>query len=56
MSTEQAPIDAGGQPGAVSPETIGEGMADTHQAWEQIANGRYMPRRIRGSCPGRELG
>ena len=25
-------------------------------AWEQIENGRYMPRRIRGSCVGRELG
>jgi hypothetical protein len=26
------------------------------EAWEQIENGRYMPRRIRGSCVGRELG
>jgi formylmethanofuran dehydrogenase subunit D len=25
-------------------------------AWEQIETGRYMPRRIRGSFPGRELG
>ncbi len=25
-------------------------------AWEQIENGRYMPRRIRGSFRGRELG
>jgi hypothetical protein len=24
--------------------------------WELIDNGRYMPRRIRGSCLGRELG
>ena len=24
--------------------------------WEQIAAGRYMPRRIRGSFRGRELG
>jgi hypothetical protein len=24
--------------------------------WEEIAEGRYMPRRIRGSCVGRELG
>jgi len=25
-------------------------------AWEEISNGRYMPRRIRGSCRGRVLG
>ena len=25
-------------------------------AWELIDTGRYMPRRIRGSFPGRELG
>jgi hypothetical protein len=25
-------------------------------AWEMIAEGRYMPRRTRGSFPGRELG
>ena len=24
--------------------------------WEQVAPGRYRPRRIRGSCVGRELG
>ena len=27
-----------------------------YAAWEMIENGRYMPRRIRGSFPGRELG
>lgn len=26
------------------------------QAWELIDVGRYRPRRIRGSCLGRELG
>jgi hypothetical protein len=26
------------------------------QAWEMIENGRYQPRRIKGSCLGRELG
>ena len=25
-------------------------------AWEQLEAGRYRPRRIRGSFPGRELG
>ena len=24
--------------------------------WEMVGAGRYMPRRIRGSCRGRELG
>ena len=26
------------------------------QAWEQVDAGRYMPRRIKGSCKGRALG
>ena len=33
-----------------------ESGADAPLAWEQIEAGRYMPRRIRGSCRGRELG
>ena len=40
--------------GATTPGA--EGASDQPRAWEQIAEGRYMPRRIRGSCPGRELG
>ncbi len=35
---------------ALEPET-GE-----FPAWEMIEPGRYMPRRIRGSCRGRDLG
>jgi hypothetical protein len=30
--------------------------ADNVPAWEMIEAGRYMPRRTRGSFPGRELG
>jgi hypothetical protein len=26
------------------------------RAWEQVDTGRYMPRRIKGSCRGRALG
>ena len=26
------------------------------RAWEQVEEGRYMPRRIKGSCKGRALG
>jgi hypothetical protein len=29
---------------------------DQSQAWEEIDTGRFMPRRIRGSCRGRALG
>jgi hypothetical protein len=30
--------------------------ADQAKAWEMIEAGRYQPKRIRGSFPGRELG
>ena len=30
--------------------------ADAVPAWEEIETGRFRPRRIRGSFPGRELG
>ncbi len=42
------------------PATAGQftGEADTPEsaAWEEVAAGRYMPRRTRGSCKGRALG
>ena len=34
----------------------GSGGSDDHPAWEEIDTGRYMPRRIKGSCKGRALG
>jgi hypothetical protein len=33
-----------------------EAGAEDPLAWEEVAAGRYMPRRIRGSCRGRVLG
>ena len=36
------------QPHAVRDENV--------PAWEQLEAGRYRPRRIKGSFPGRELG
>ncbi len=33
-----------------------EATAESVPAWELLESGRYMPRRIRGSFPGRELG
>ncbi len=35
---------------------VGETAPEPPPPWEQVANGRYMPRRVRGSCLGRELG
>jgi hypothetical protein len=35
----------------VAPET-----QEKAPAWELVEAGRYMPRRIKGSCLGRELG
>jgi hypothetical protein len=42
--------------GTPVPKISHEPKNDTPPAWEQIEKGRYMPRRIRGSCLGRELG
>jgi hypothetical protein len=33
-----------------------ESVAEQVKPWERLENGRYMPRRIRGSYHGRELG
>ena len=39
-------------------DPIDKSVADVNQlaAWEMVEEGRYRPRRIRGSCVGRELG
>lgn len=46
--------------GEVEPATAGQftGAAEPGAvpAWEEVAAGRYMPRRIKGSCKGRALG
>jgi hypothetical protein len=34
---------------------LSENTSET-AAWEEVEKGRYMPRRIRGSCTGRALG
>ena len=42
--------------GALPPSIPSETNAPTPPPWELIEAGRYMPRRIRGSYRGRELG
>jgi len=44
-----------GQP-EEAPQTPPEAAAQDAPAWEMVGAGRYMPRRIRGSFRGRELG
>jgi hypothetical protein len=48
--------DVSGPDGALTPQVPQETEAANPLPWEQIDAGRYMPRRIRGSCRGRELG
>ena len=47
--------DVAGPDGSAVLPPISEGGEET-PAWEQIESGRFMPRRIRGSCRGRVLG
>jgi hypothetical protein len=44
------------QENAVVPPVADSSEEEQMAAWEQIEKGRYMPRRVRGSCHGRELG
>ena len=41
---------------ATAAQFTGTDGPDESPAWEEIAAGRYMPRRIKGSCKGRALG
>jgi hypothetical protein len=50
MATEQ-PRDRAGEA-----QFSAEAEPDEVRAWEQVDTGRYMPRRIKGSCKGRALG
>jgi hypothetical protein len=53
MASEQTTGDAP-VPGA--PHFVDEPAPGEVRAWEQLETGRYMPRRIKGSCKGRALG
>jgi hypothetical protein len=41
---------------ATASQFTGEAGPGDATAWEEVAAGRYMPRRIKGSCKGRALG
>jgi len=56
MGMARARRNAEEQDGIPIHQTLDEAAAEPPLAWEQIENGRYMPRRIRGSLRGRELG
>ena len=47
------PCDGTNRPNVASPEDTAR---EPPLAWEVVESGRYMPRRIRGSFHGRELG
>lgn len=53
MEPERIPVAAAPETAAHFAHEPAEGVV---QAWEQVDTGRYMPRRIRGSCKGRALG
>jgi hypothetical protein len=40
----------------LTPPEAAETSTEPVKAWQEIEAGRFMPRRIRGSCIGRALG
>ena len=53
---EQPPARAGAAEPATADQFTGAAEPGDAPAWEEVAAGRYMPRRIRGSYKGRALG
>jgi hypothetical protein len=56
MGSEQTPDRAGEVEQATAAQFAAEAEPEEVRAWQQVAAGRYMPRRIKGSCRGRALG
>ena len=54
MEAEKLPGD--GKDLEKSPHFVQQPDREQSTAWEEIEAGRFMPRRIRGSCQGRALG
>jgi hypothetical protein len=55
MRPEQGREAAETEP-ATAGQFTGEAGPEDAPAWEEVAAGRYMPRRIKGSYKGRALG
>jgi len=56
MRVEQQPEQAADVEKATAGQFAAEARPADARAWEQVDEGRYMPRRIKGSCKGRALG
>ncbi len=56
MGPEQPGDRAGSIESATAAQFSHEAPAGEVPAWEEIDVGRFMPRRIKGSCKGRALG
>jgi hypothetical protein len=54
-SQHHAPRPADAEP-RTADQFSGEAGSSEGPAWEEVAVGRFMPRRIKGSCKGRALG
>jgi hypothetical protein len=56
MRAKQQVNEIPGSDAAVAPQFDAADASMDVLPWEEIESGRYMPRRIRGSCRGRALG
>ena len=56
MESEKPRDRAGGSEQALAAQFSHEAETGEVTAWEEIDTGRFMPRRIKGSCKGRALG
>jgi hypothetical protein len=56
MEPEETPKLGSEVEQATAAQFSDETAAGEFPAWEEIDTGRYMPRRIKGSCKGRALG
>jgi hypothetical protein len=56
MESEELRDQAPNTEQAASAQFADESSQGEVRAWEEVDAGRYMPRRIKGSCKGRALG